>query len=361
MGIGGALAEARSEAGLTVDQVSERTRIRATIIRAIERDDYDVCGGDFYARGHIRAIARVVGTDPVPLIEQYDSAHSPPPPPDGPSGHRAAGPWLHTLEREPERGSPEPSDGADSTARLAANGHGRSGWLPGGISAAEAFRPAMPLQLQGTRRLPVRRAALALVVLAVIAGVAYLLAAGGTAPSPARSRHHPQASSAHHSTAPRNSPTTAPSPAPTPLPVASAVAFGPAGPSQGDNPSLAPLAIDGSDSTAWQTDWYAAATLNGQQGTGLLLDMGTSVTLSSIQVLLGPAPGGTVQLRAGNTPALASMPVVAQASNPGGTLTLQPGTPVTARYVLLWFTALPPDNAGTYQAYVYNVSVSGTT
>jgi hypothetical protein len=28
--------------------------------------------------------------------------------------------------------------------------------------------------------------------------------------------------------------------------------------------------------------------------------------------------------------------------------------------VLIWFTQLPPDNTGTYQAYVYNVSVSGS-
>ncbi len=79
MDIGGALAEARSEAGLTITEVSERTRIRATIIRDIERDDYSSCGGDYYARGHIRAIARVVGTDPVPLIEEYDTARIPPP------------------------------------------------------------------------------------------------------------------------------------------------------------------------------------------------------------------------------------------------------------------------------------------
>ena len=64
MSIGDALAQARSQAGLTVAQVSERTRIRETIIRGIEHDDFSACGGDFYARGHIRSIARAVGTDP---------------------------------------------------------------------------------------------------------------------------------------------------------------------------------------------------------------------------------------------------------------------------------------------------------
>ena len=75
MSIGETLAEARRQAGLTVTQVSQRTRIRETIVRGIERDDFSACGGDFYARGHIRAIARAAGADPEPLIREYDSSH----------------------------------------------------------------------------------------------------------------------------------------------------------------------------------------------------------------------------------------------------------------------------------------------
>ena len=77
MSIGAALAEARQRAGLTVAQVSERTRIRETVIRGIERDDYSRCGGDFYARGHIRGIARAVGAGPGPLAGEYDAACRP--------------------------------------------------------------------------------------------------------------------------------------------------------------------------------------------------------------------------------------------------------------------------------------------
>jgi cytoskeletal protein RodZ len=73
--IGGTLTKARQEAGLTVTQVAGRTRIRETLINAIERDDYTLCGGNFYARGHIRSIARVAGIDPEPLIGEYDDAH----------------------------------------------------------------------------------------------------------------------------------------------------------------------------------------------------------------------------------------------------------------------------------------------
>lgn len=75
MSIGEHLAAARQRAGLTVTQVSQRTRIRETIVRGVEDDEYTACGGDFYARGFIRAIAREVGADPEPLIREYDAAH----------------------------------------------------------------------------------------------------------------------------------------------------------------------------------------------------------------------------------------------------------------------------------------------
>lgn len=75
MSIGPTLAQGREEAGLTVTEVSTRTRIRETVIRGIEHDDFAPCGGNFYARGHIRSIARVVGVDPEPLIREFDDAH----------------------------------------------------------------------------------------------------------------------------------------------------------------------------------------------------------------------------------------------------------------------------------------------
>ena len=60
MSIGDTLAEARRQAGLTITQVSQQTRIRESIIRGIEQGDFTTCGGDFYARGHIRSIALMI-------------------------------------------------------------------------------------------------------------------------------------------------------------------------------------------------------------------------------------------------------------------------------------------------------------
>jgi cytoskeletal protein RodZ len=76
--IGDSLAEARRQAGLTITQVSQQTRIRESIIRGIEADDFSGCGGDFYARGHIRSIATAIGLPAAPLIREYDAEHGAP-------------------------------------------------------------------------------------------------------------------------------------------------------------------------------------------------------------------------------------------------------------------------------------------
>jgi transcriptional regulator with XRE-family HTH domain len=77
--IGPELAAARTRLGLTVDQLAERTRIRPHVIEAVEVDDFEPCGGDFYARGHLRTLARVLGVDVAPLLASYDEryAHAP--------------------------------------------------------------------------------------------------------------------------------------------------------------------------------------------------------------------------------------------------------------------------------------------
>ena len=77
--VGPEVAAARTRLGLTVDQLAERTRIRPHVIEAIEVDDFEPCGGDFYARGHLRTLARVLGMDVAPLLASYDEryAHAP--------------------------------------------------------------------------------------------------------------------------------------------------------------------------------------------------------------------------------------------------------------------------------------------
>ncbi|WP_082119507.1 helix-turn-helix domain-containing protein [Saccharothrix sp. ST-888] len=99
--IGRVLAAARLAAGMTVDQVSVGTRVRVPIVYAIEDDDFSRCGGDFYARGHIRSIARAVGVDSEPLIARYDAAHGGAPGPQRPTKLLDTGPIKVTDHRRP--------------------------------------------------------------------------------------------------------------------------------------------------------------------------------------------------------------------------------------------------------------------
>ncbi|KDA43679.1 helix-turn-helix domain-containing protein [Frankia sp. BMG5.23] len=73
--VGSILAAARRDRGLTVSQVSERTRVRAGLIDQIERDDFSQCGGTVYARGHLRSIATTLGLDPGRVLAAYDASH----------------------------------------------------------------------------------------------------------------------------------------------------------------------------------------------------------------------------------------------------------------------------------------------
>jgi transcriptional regulator with XRE-family HTH domain len=553
VGPGQALAAARREAGLTVAEVSQKTRIREAIIRGIERDDYSACGGDFYARGHIRAMARATGADPDPLIREYDAAHrgpgnaadrtdqfpvirgpfEPVVAPAGPAAYRSLG-NFQLVDEEPDEADPagprydgeadaghEPTpypygtspgyrapaasrggsvsygasenygaveafgaaevygtreayegggkyftDGVDDAAEShdelgdAASAHsgtsstgGTDGsgrpdgyrrvdeltrdldgsykfgepheapggpyqtgapFDPGGPHGAPGgsyqtgapfdpggpheapgeppsiggdrswflglteppdpgqparpggpTRPARPAGPRGPGtdpRRPGRWAAVTLVLLAALGLVAYfMLSNSGSTPSANSGSPSGKATShrAGHSPSPGHttSPPSSASPPQVFHPV-SAVAFGPSGAGQGDNPQLAQLAIDRPRGTHWETDWYATARFgNLQRGTGLLLDMGHPVTITGAQVTLGPSRGADFQLRAGSAPTRGSLRTVASAANAAGVVHLHTRAPVTARYLLIWFTKLPPNPSGNFQARVYDVKV----
>jgi cytoskeletal protein RodZ len=160
--IGDTLAEARRQAGLTITQVSQRTRIRESIIRGIEQGDFSACGGDFYARGHIRSIAGVVGVDPAPLINEYDAEHG----------------------------------------------------SPGGISAAEVFEPSTPIRIR-ERRSPSLSMIVIVVLLAIIGFSAYHLVSTHNRKNVAA----PAARATQHATAlqptPKPTPTRSVSPKPS--------------------------------------------------------------------------------------------------------------------------------------------------
>lgn len=76
MTLGECLANARKDAGLTLDELSNRTNIRATLLKEFENNSFHNAGGDTYARGHLRNIAKTFGIDFETFLAQYDEEHA---------------------------------------------------------------------------------------------------------------------------------------------------------------------------------------------------------------------------------------------------------------------------------------------
>ena len=134
-----------------------------------------------------------------------------------------------------------------------------------------------------------------------------------------------------------------------------------------ENDDQAGYAIDGDPATGWSTQHYLASPFFGglKSGTGLILDMGRRVRLRSVTVTFGAAPGADVTIEIGNDDTLAAATLstfttVATADDVGGTHTFTTHSTATGRYVLIWFTKLPPDVHGGYAAQIYNIVIRGS-
>jgi hypothetical protein len=198
---------------------------------------------------------------------------------------------------------------------------------------------------------------LAIVVAAGLAAVAYHSLSRGHSPPPA-------ASGPHRTTPPKSGQAGVLTPV-------SAQAFE-------DNPTGADLAL-GNPATAWQTYQYYNSPYFGnlQQGSGLILDMGRPVRLSSVRITFGSMPGADVQIKIGspadpyppqNHPAIAqsiasSMTTVAQRSDVGGTVMFPVSSKASGQYILIWFTKLAPmaGHPGKFQGDISDVVVKGSS
>ena len=135
-----------------------------------------------------------------------------------------------------------------------------------------------------------------------------------------------------------------------------------------ENTQYAHYAIDANSGQPWQSQWYTTPQFGGlKTGSGLLVDLGRPVRLTSVTVTLGSLPGANVELLLGNSTArsranLASMTTIASRANAAGPVTFTITSQATGRYLVIWFTRLPPLSAHSkhkFMASVYNVTVKG--
>jgi cytoskeleton protein RodZ len=75
MSLGSLIAQARKSAGLSIEDLSSLTSIRSTLLREIESNNFTGCGGETYARGHIRNIAIKLEVDPQVFITAFEEEH----------------------------------------------------------------------------------------------------------------------------------------------------------------------------------------------------------------------------------------------------------------------------------------------
>lgn len=240
-------------------------------------------------------------------------------------------------------------------------------WTPGQPPARPRTREMGPGRRPDPSRLRIGIVAVVVVVLVVVLAVVLLQPHHGGS-SPGAAGHQPSAAA----------------PKTTPAVLAPVSAQG-----LEENNHGANLAIDGNPATSWQTHFYLGNPVFGglQQGSGLLLDMGHSVKLSSVTVTFGAIPGATVEIKLG-TPAGSVPPpqannmsqsettadenasqafansmttVAPQQADVSGTVTFPVSSKASGQYVLIWFTKLPPmaGQANKYQADIYNVIVKG--
>jgi cytoskeleton protein RodZ len=73
MSVGSQLRAAREQHGLSLEAVADRVKLRSSIVLAIEDNDFTACGGDVYARGHVHALASLLGLNPDELVAEMGS------------------------------------------------------------------------------------------------------------------------------------------------------------------------------------------------------------------------------------------------------------------------------------------------
>jgi hypothetical protein len=217
------------------------------------------------------------------------------------------------------------------------------------MTAAEGYRRRHPASE--------RSAAARAVISAVI--VLVLVAVGVTAWVISHGMHH---TTADQTSRPPQS--TGPSAAAAiQLKPVSASAF-PSG--SADDPQDAPYALGGTSGKYWHTQYYYTYPKFGnlKNGTGLLLDMGTSVRLSRVVVQFGTSCCTAADIEIGSsTSSLSSFTTVATSTTAADATTFTISSKASGQYVLIWITSLPPlsGQSGKYQAEIYRVTLLGSS
>jgi len=76
MTLGEVIRKAREDAGLSIDELAHIVVLRSRLITEMESNNFAQCGGDAYARGHLRNIALATHASSQEFIALYNAEHS---------------------------------------------------------------------------------------------------------------------------------------------------------------------------------------------------------------------------------------------------------------------------------------------
>lgn len=164
---------------------------------------------------------------------------------------------------------------------------------------------------------------------------------------------------AGETTAPPAEPSSA-EPSPTaeagpPPVIASAEALDPEGDGS-ENDAAAENVLPGV-SGVWETDRYNSAEFgNLKSGLGLGLELEEEATVTSVAIISG-SPGGTVEIRVGDSADPEDAETVATGELPDDTGTIELDEPATGTHVFVWITELPSVSEG-YRARISEIELS---
>ena len=125
-----------------------------------------------------------------------------------------------------------------------------------------------------------------------------------------------------------------------------------------ENPDQAKLAIDGKKDTSWTTVYYKADKLSGKIGVGLLLDLGKSQDVYSVDIeFLDAGHSADVFVTDDMEPDVKTAVTLGSVAKGKISESVSSDKPLNGRYVLVWLTAIPKNDAGTWQGGITEVTV----
>ena len=72
------LRTAREQSGATLQEMAARTKIKVSFLQAIERGEFELLPGEFFARAFLRTYARELHLSGDTILQAYDAARKSP-------------------------------------------------------------------------------------------------------------------------------------------------------------------------------------------------------------------------------------------------------------------------------------------